>query len=49
MANNKYYCPVCYLSTFSPDWEKMNKEFEEMIINLNKKKESEVKKNETTI
>ncbi len=25
------YCINCYLKTFSPDWKKLNKEFDEML------------------
>lgn len=38
LANKKYYCPKCYFKTFSPDWDKMNKEFDEMIADLGLKK-----------
>lgn len=38
MENKRIYCPNCYLGTFSPDWDKMNKEFEEMIKTLFPKK-----------
>lgn len=43
ITNKKYYCPRCYFSTYSPDWDKMNKEFEEMILKLG------LKKNDNTI
>ena len=46
MENKKSYCPKCYLSTFSPDWNKMNIEFDEMIkdLSLQKKKDIEINK-----
>lgn len=34
----KIYCINCYLKTFSPNWDRLNKEFEEMITKLNIKK-----------
>lgn len=34
MENHNTFCVNCYLQTFSPDWEKLNIEFEEMLIAL---------------
>lgn len=40
------YCPGCYLKTFNPDWNKLNKEFDEMIkSNANKKVCEDIKEN----
>ena len=41
--DNKIRCIDCYLNTFSPDWDKLNKEFEEM---LNHNKNTNLNKNE---
>lgn len=37
-------CPTCYLKTFSPDWDKLNNEFDLMLKDLFEKKEKEVVK-----
>lgn len=34
----KVFCINCYLKSFNPHWEKLNKEFDEMLISLNLKK-----------
>lgn len=38
MVNKRNYCPQCYLKTFAPDWDKLNKEFEEMLLIKDDKK-----------
>lgn len=42
MENKKNYCINCYLKTFSPDWNKLNIEFEEMINTLFPKKKDTI-------
>lgn len=46
MVDKKPRCINCYLKTFSPDWDKMNKEFDEMLQHNKKVKDNE---NEPTI
>lgn len=33
IANKRNYCPYCYL-LHNPEWDKLNKEFEEMLIDI---------------
>jgi len=49
VKTKKIYCVNCYLKTFSPDWIKLNEEFDEMlqlkpIEKVNKWGVAEVKK-----
>lgn len=40
--NKKIFCPNCYIKSFSPDWNRLNKEFDEMIQNIFGPKKNEI-------